>query len=99
VPLTDIGPTASIVEGFTCAARPPRVATSLGPTEQIPVRPGYVYGPLIPPPTAAQMDRGAMAAALNATTPVVYDPDAVAFAVLREDINGKIYLRTMWPQN
>lgn len=87
-----------VAVGVPCKpnARPARTQTSLGPTETVPVRTGYVYGAVTPPPTSEQMDKGRMADAIRDNTePTVYGPAASAFAVLRPDINGKLYLRTM----
>lgn len=99
-PLTNIGP--NVAQGITCGARGGKSVTSLGPDEvlTVPVLPPYVYGAGTPPPTAAEMDTAQMSIEIaRHTRATVFAPNAEAFAVLRPDINNKIYLRTMWPQN
>ena len=95
---------ADVAESVTCIARPAsRDVTLAGAPKRalrVPTLPAYVDDGTQPPPTRPQMDTAAMQVQIAASTrPTVFAPDAQAFAVLRTDTHGKVYLRTMWPQN
>jgi hypothetical protein len=98
VPVAAIGP--NVAAGVTCTAEPPREATSLGQARRVPTAAGYVYGAANPPRARAEMDVPAIRAQITASTqPTVFRGNAEAFAVLRTDTMGQVYLRTMWPRN
>lgn len=96
--LTDIGPNVAV--GVTCTNRPETRETTLGPARRVPTLPTYQDDGTQPPPTRAQFDEAELRRQASANTEdYPYQEDAVAFAVLRKDRNGQVFLRTMWPQN
>jgi len=90
---------SNLVEGYECNNRPEGVETSMGKTTQVPTRGDYLYSAQRGPPNRQQMDVNRLKQdAERLSAKKTYPNDTSAKAILRADINGKLYLRTMWPE-